>query len=65
MKSGRISSAKKCPACSLINPSEALRCDCGYDFPSGQIEQSYINSQGHHEEIKKGLSQKLNIEIAK
>jgi len=33
---------KKCPACKLINPTEALRCDCGYDFPSGQIKDSYI-----------------------
>ncbi len=21
-----------CPQCGLVNPPEALRCDCGYDF---------------------------------
>jgi hypothetical protein len=24
----------KCPSCSLENPPSALRCDCGYTFPS-------------------------------
>ena len=23
---------KSCPACGLINPPHAQRCDCGYDF---------------------------------
>jgi hypothetical protein len=24
--------AKRCSVCGLVNPSSALRCDCGYDF---------------------------------
>jgi len=24
----------QCPNCNLINPPDALRCDCGYDFSS-------------------------------
>ena len=24
----------KCPRCQLINPPDAMRCDCGYDFLS-------------------------------
>jgi hypothetical protein len=24
--------AVECPSCALLNPSGALRCDCGYDF---------------------------------
>jgi len=31
----------KCPKCSLINPDSVLRCDCGYDFESGQVKESY------------------------
>ena len=32
----------KCPNCGLINPESALRCDCGYDFPSGTMKESYL-----------------------
>lgn len=35
-------SSKQCPKCRLYNPSEALRCDCGYDFASGAIRESYV-----------------------
>ena len=31
----------RCPRCLLYNPPEALRCDCGYDFASKTIKQSY------------------------
>jgi hypothetical protein len=34
--------AKDCPHCGLVNPPEALRCDCGYDFPTGRMEESYL-----------------------
>lgn len=33
---------KDCPGCYLVNPNSALRCDCGYDFPSGTIKDSYL-----------------------
>jgi Zn-dependent protease with chaperone function len=33
----------KCPHCGLFNPSNAQRCDCGYDFASRQIQRSYLN----------------------
>jgi len=33
---------KNCPHCKLINPDGALRCDCGYDFPTGNVEHSYL-----------------------
>jgi hypothetical protein len=31
----------KCPNCGLINPDTAERCDCGYDFQSGEIREPY------------------------
>jgi hypothetical protein len=37
--------SQKCPSCSLHNPESALRCDCGYDFQSGQIKESYLSKQ--------------------
>lgn len=32
---------KKCPRCGLWNTASALRCDCGYDFEKGTVEESY------------------------
>ena len=32
----------KCPECGLINPESAMRCDCGYDFQSQRMKESYI-----------------------
>lgn len=33
---------QKCAKCGLLSPPEALRCDCGYDFASGSIFESYL-----------------------
>jgi hypothetical protein len=35
-------SAKNCPRCRLVNPSEAERCDCGWDFLTQRQETSYL-----------------------
>ena len=35
-------SGKECPSCDLMNPSSAVRCDCGYDFATGAIKKSYL-----------------------
>ena len=34
-----------CPRCGLINPPEAQRCDCGYDFASRQMKSSYLSAE--------------------
>jgi hypothetical protein len=26
----------------LINPNDAERCDCGYDFTAGEMKESYL-----------------------
>jgi hypothetical protein len=36
---------KDCPKCGLVNPPEALRCDCGYDFATRQMQGSYLDSK--------------------
>lgn len=33
---------KACPRCKLINPADADRCDCGYEFSSGEVKASYL-----------------------
>jgi hypothetical protein len=43
IKEGLMSS-KKCPNCGLYNMESAIRCDCGYDFPSGQITESLLSN---------------------
>ena len=32
---------KKCPQCGLWNTESAIRCDCGYDFVSNTVKESY------------------------
>ena len=29
-----------CPQCGLISPSDAVRCDCGYDFQNQEMSES-------------------------
>ena len=37
--------AKECPKCKLINTDSALRCDCGYDFGSSVVKESYLDEK--------------------
>src|SRR2546422_1467195 len=33
----------QCPRCGLLNPPTAIRCDCGYDFPTESVKASYVS----------------------
>jgi hypothetical protein len=37
-----LPAVKTCPKCRLINPPEAERCDCGWDFVAARQERSYL-----------------------
>jgi hypothetical protein len=37
-------SGMKCPRCGLFNPPSAVRCDCGWDFASKTMKESYLSS---------------------
>jgi len=34
----------KCPQCGLFNPPSAMRCDCGWDFNSKTMKESYLKN---------------------
>lgn len=33
---------KRCPKCKLVSTDQAERCDCGFDFASGEVRRSYL-----------------------
>jgi hypothetical protein len=40
-----MADARDCPRCRLVNPPDAQRCDCGYDFGAQQVLKSYLTDQ--------------------
>ena len=48
--------AKECPVCRLINPDIAQRCDCGYDFASKRIAQSYARPNDPEIAAERGMT---------
>jgi hypothetical protein len=37
--------ARDCPRCGLTNPTEAQRCDCGYDFIARKVRASFLTNK--------------------
>ena len=35
----------QCRNCELTNPDNATRCDCGFDFTSGAVKESYLTEK--------------------
>ena len=48
----------KSSRCGLENPPEALRCDCGYDFPSGTVMASYAAAAEKEKQTYSGSAKK-------
>jgi len=47
---------KTCPECKLINPPNAQRCDCGYDFDTAQIKESYLTERDKQTAMRHGTT---------
>jgi hypothetical protein len=43
-----------CPNCKLINPPDAIQCDCGYNFVTGEFPVSAIPAK---EPVRGGIGQ--------
>lgn len=59
MKSRALLDDKICPVCDLVSTPEALRCDCGYDFASGRMKESYLKNPESPEEIENRATSQL------
>lgn len=40
-----------CPNCKLVNPPNALRCDCGYDFATGALANANQEFERRHTRV--------------
>jgi hypothetical protein len=44
--------AQKCPQCRLVNPPDAQRCDCGWDFMSQRQEKSFLEPKRQTSQVR-------------
>ena len=55
--------SKKCQKCGLFNHETALRCDCGYDFTSEQMKESYLKNRKQSEQNNKVPYNKVPLSL--
>ena len=54
----------KCPKCGLLNPDEAQRCDCGYDFQTKTIQPSCLADLGGKNSLHRSAQARLSVVVA-
>ena len=55
----------KCPHCGLENRPTAERCDCGYEFASKNVEQSYLDgADTDSDQIKRAFKKRFILQLS-
>src|SRR5262245_52266161 len=47
--------SRTCPKCKLISPDSTSRCDCGYEFATGQMKQSLVQAAADQKAVARGM----------
>jgi len=50
-----------CPHCGLFNPPAAQRCDCGYDFETNTLRDSYLPALVIKNELRRRTGKKTMV----
>ena len=56
---------KRCPNCHLTNPDNAMRCDCGFDFNSQTVKESYLPAKERHVVRNTSISALVGVGIVR
>lgn len=54
---GLCEMSKVCPRCKMLSPDDAIRCDCGYEFPTIDLKES-SHERGNEQVMKRDASSK-------
>lgn len=58
-------SPKECPNCRLLNPPEAQRCDCGYEFSKGMVEILHNKERSYSSGVPRARRSVISSGISK
>ncbi len=56
-----MASPIKCPVCRLRNPPDAIRCDCGYDFQTKIVRNSYLGTEYKYQSFINKISYSYKV----